>query len=44
MLHYGWIPFIIYIGYTRSNPRPTFIKYSLTLLHDATKADGLASL
>jgi TOM7 family len=25
-LHYGWIPFIIYVGYTRSNPQPSLIK------------------
>jgi len=27
VLHYGWIPLIIYIGYTRSTPQPTIIKY-----------------
>ncbi|EPS96019.1 hypothetical protein FOMPIDRAFT_1131415, partial [Fomitopsis schrenkii] len=27
VVHYGWIPFIIYIGYTRSNPQPSLIKY-----------------
>ncbi|KIM29408.1 hypothetical protein M408DRAFT_328681 [Serendipita vermifera MAFF 305830] len=26
MMHWIWIPLIIYTGYTRSNPRPTFIK------------------
>ncbi|KAH9989121.1 Tom7-domain-containing protein [Russula vinacea] len=26
VLHYGWIPFIIYVGYTRSNPQPSLIK------------------
>ncbi|KAN0097570.1 hypothetical protein V8E55_002016 [Tylopilus felleus] len=26
VLHYGWIPMIIYIGYTRSSPQPMFIK------------------
>ncbi|KAI0727341.1 Tom7-domain-containing protein [Fomitopsis betulina] len=26
VVHYGWIPFIIYIGYTRSNPQPSLIK------------------
>ncbi|KAI9434464.1 hypothetical protein H4582DRAFT_778680 [Lactarius indigo] len=25
VLHYGWIPFIIYVGYTRSNPQPSLI-------------------
>ncbi|KAI0660760.1 hypothetical protein C8Q70DRAFT_972178 [Cubamyces menziesii] len=25
--HYAWIPFIIYVGYTRSNPQPSLIKY-----------------
>ncbi|KAJ2913293.1 hypothetical protein H1R20_g9209, partial [Candolleomyces eurysporus] len=24
-LHYGWIPFIIYVGFTRSNPQPSLI-------------------
>ncbi|KAH7887519.1 TOM7 family-domain-containing protein [Phlebopus sp. FC_14] len=27
VMHYGWIPLIIYIGYTRSTPQPTLIKY-----------------
>lgn len=26
VMHYGWIPFIIYVGYTRSNPQPSLIK------------------
>lgn len=26
LVHYGWIPLIIYIGYTRSTPQPTLIK------------------
>jgi import receptor subunit TOM7 len=26
VLHYSWIPFIIYVGYTRSNPQPSLIK------------------
>ncbi|KAF4619452.1 hypothetical protein D9613_005296 [Agrocybe pediades] len=26
VLHYGWIPFIIYVGFTRSNPQPSLIK------------------
>jgi len=26
VVHYGWIPMIIYIGYTQSSPRPMFIK------------------
>ncbi|QRW16354.1 TOM7-domain-containing protein [Rhizoctonia solani] len=26
VLHYGWIPFIIYVGYTRSSPQPSLIK------------------
>ncbi|KAF9448224.1 Tom7-domain-containing protein [Macrolepiota fuliginosa MF-IS2] len=29
VLHYGWIPFIIYVGFTRSNPQPSLIKYVL---------------
>ena len=31
VLHYGWIPMIIYIGYTRSSPQPMFIKCVLPL-------------
>ncbi|KAF2206832.1 hypothetical protein CERZMDRAFT_52321, partial [Cercospora zeae-maydis SCOH1-5] len=27
-IHYGYLPLIIYLGYTRSNPRPTLIRYS----------------
>ncbi|KAK0206901.1 hypothetical protein DFS33DRAFT_1381992 [Desarmillaria ectypa] len=27
VLHYGWIPLIIYVGFTRSNPQPSLIKY-----------------
>ncbi|EAU84328.1 hypothetical protein CC1G_01324 [Coprinopsis cinerea okayama7 len=26
VIHYGWIPFIIYVGFTRSNPQPSLIK------------------
>jgi len=26
VLHYGWIPLIIYVGFTRSNPQPSLIK------------------
>ncbi|OCH94304.1 Tom7-domain-containing protein [Obba rivulosa] len=26
LLHYGWIPFIIYVGYTHSNPQPSLVK------------------
>ncbi|OBZ70044.1 Mitochondrial import receptor subunit TOM7 [Grifola frondosa] len=33
ILHYGWIPLIIYIGYTRSNPQPSLIKL-ISPLHD----------
>ncbi|KAJ3859450.1 MAG: hypothetical protein NXY57DRAFT_893064 [Lentinula lateritia] len=25
-LHYAWIPMIIYVGFTRSNPQPSLIK------------------
>ncbi|KAF2158180.1 Tom7-domain-containing protein [Myriangium duriaei CBS 260.36] len=25
-IHYGYLPLILYLGYTRSNPRPTLIK------------------
>ena len=28
VLHYGWIPLIIYVGFTRSNPQPSLIKYA----------------
>ncbi|KAF8238978.1 hypothetical protein L208DRAFT_1239560 [Tricholoma matsutake] len=26
IIHYGWIPLIIYVGFTRSNPQPSLIK------------------
>ncbi|KZT60706.1 hypothetical protein CALCODRAFT_480380 [Calocera cornea HHB12733] len=26
VLYYAWIPVIIYIGYTRSNPHPSLIQ------------------
>ncbi|KJA29793.1 hypothetical protein HYPSUDRAFT_174666 [Hypholoma sublateritium FD-334 SS-4] len=26
ILHYGWIPLIIYVGFTRSNPKPELFK------------------
>ncbi|KAL1686276.1 hypothetical protein GGG16DRAFT_64572 [Schizophyllum commune] len=29
ILHYGWVPAVIYIGFTRSNPQPSLIKYAL---------------
>ncbi|KAF7507073.1 hypothetical protein GJ744_011001 [Endocarpon pusillum] len=25
-LHYGYLPLIIYLGYTRSDPKPTLIR------------------
>ncbi|KAL1584362.1 hypothetical protein WHR41_06370 [Cladosporium halotolerans] len=25
-VHYGYLPLIIYLGYTRSNPRPSLIR------------------
>jgi import receptor subunit TOM7 len=25
-IHYGYLPLIIYLGYTQSNPRPTLIR------------------
>jgi len=30
-IHYGYLPLIIYLGYTRSNPRPSLIRYGLSL-------------
>ncbi|TFK99164.1 Tom7-domain-containing protein [Pterulicium gracile] len=26
LLHYGWIPLIIYVGFTQSDPQPSLIK------------------
>ncbi|KAG6031373.1 hypothetical protein E4U40_007244 [Claviceps sp. LM458 group G5] len=26
-LHYGYLPLILYLGYTRSEPRPSLIQY-----------------
>ena len=28
-IHYGYLPLILYLGYSYSNPRPTLIKYAL---------------
>ncbi|VUC36860.1 unnamed protein product [Clonostachys rosea] len=25
-IHYGYLPLILYLGYTRSNPRPSVIR------------------
>ncbi|KAL8400491.1 hypothetical protein RB594_000761 [Gaeumannomyces avenae] len=27
VIHYGYLPLILYLGYTRSEPRPSVIKY-----------------
>ncbi|KAF9057907.1 TOM7 family-domain-containing protein [Panaeolus papilionaceus] len=32
VLHYGWIPLIIYVGFTQSNPQPSLIKSVLNIL------------
>ncbi|KKZ60635.1 hypothetical protein EMCG_04708 [[Emmonsia] crescens] len=29
-IHYGYLPFIIYLGYTYSEPRPQLFKYMLS--------------
>ncbi|PGH31585.1 hypothetical protein GX50_05623 [[Emmonsia] crescens] len=29
-IHYGYLPFIIYLGYTYSEPRPQLFKYILS--------------
>ncbi|KAF8311898.1 Tom7-domain-containing protein [Clavulina sp. PMI_390] len=26
VFHYGWIPFVIYVGYSRSSPQPSLIR------------------
>lgn len=26
VVHYGWVPFVLYVGYTRSSPQPSLIK------------------
>ncbi|KAG6009973.1 hypothetical protein E4U21_000744 [Claviceps maximensis] len=28
-IHYGYLPLILYLGYTRSDPRPSVIRYAL---------------
>lgn len=33
ILHYGWIPLIIYVGFTRSNPKPELFKYVALQFH-----------
>ncbi|KJX99487.1 hypothetical protein TI39_contig355g00009 [Zymoseptoria brevis] len=37
-IHYGYLPLIIYLGYTKSNPRPSLIRLFSPLAHDATIA------
>lgn len=32
-MHYGYLPLIIYLGYTRSLPQPTLIKLVSPLAH-----------
>ncbi|KAF2755827.1 Tom7-domain-containing protein [Pseudovirgaria hyperparasitica] len=27
-IHYGYLPLILYLGYTRSEPRPSFLRYA----------------
>ena len=31
-LHYTYIPLIVYLGYTRSNPRPELLRYVLLFI------------
>jgi import receptor subunit TOM7 len=31
VIHYGYLPLIVYLGYTLSEPRPSFIRYVLVL-------------
>ncbi|KAL2162654.1 hypothetical protein VTH06DRAFT_6490 [Thermothelomyces fergusii] len=26
VIHYGYLPFVLYLGYTRSDPRPSIIR------------------
>ncbi|KAL9934112.1 hypothetical protein V8E36_007194 [Tilletia maclaganii] len=26
VIHYGWVPFVLYVGWTRSNPQPSLIR------------------
>ncbi|KAK4071514.1 uncharacterized protein Triagg1_6175 [Trichoderma aggressivum f. europaeum] len=30
-IHYGYLPLILYLGYTRSDPRPSVIRYAVAL-------------
>ncbi|KKP06508.1 hypothetical protein THAR02_01382 [Trichoderma harzianum] len=30
-IHYGYLPLILYLGYTRSDPRPSVIRYAVPL-------------
>ncbi|KAG6160678.1 hypothetical protein E4U35_003636 [Claviceps purpurea] len=39
-LHYGYLPLILYLGYTRSEPRPSLIQYA----HHPAKVFSCASL
>ncbi|KAF9378577.1 hypothetical protein CPB97_009486 [Podila verticillata] len=31
VVHYGFIPFVIYLGFTRSDPKPSLIRLILPL-------------
>ncbi|GAC96720.1 hypothetical protein PHSY_004304 [Pseudozyma hubeiensis SY62] len=34
LLHYGWVPFVLYIGFTRSTPQPSLINVQTSVGQD----------
>ncbi|KAK6330828.1 hypothetical protein TWF718_003026 [Orbilia javanica] len=39
-IHYGYLPLILYIGYTHSEPKPSIIRY-ITITHILTPGGRL---
>ncbi|KAJ4350554.1 translocase of the outer mitochondrial membrane [Ascochyta clinopodiicola] len=37
-IHYGYLPLILYLGYSQSQPKPSLIRYHLFSLCPATPA------
>lgn len=37
-IHYGYLPLILYLGYSQSQPKPSLIRYARQTHHTATPA------
>ncbi|ETI23441.1 hypothetical protein G647_05243 [Cladophialophora carrionii CBS 160.54] len=44
VVHYGYLPLILYLGYTRSEPKPALIRYCSTTSWVQSTTDVDASL